>query len=109
MGKRYKGIDIPAEQLAANSSDEMLMLTAVLGALIGIVRVVMGRTGKPIWMWAWGYGLVLSSLYLGWLMQTGVYCATSRPRLNRTRGSSLGGSPKSAYCWCRGEFHQHWS
>ncbi len=71
MGKRYKEFDVPPEQLAANSSDDMLMLTAVLGIAIGVVLVILGRVGKQMWMWVWGIGLILSSSYLAWVMHTG--------------------------------------
>ena len=43
----------------------MLLLTAVLGVLIGIVLAVMGKKGKQLWMLVWGIGLVFCSIYLG--------------------------------------------
>jgi len=67
-----KQFEIPTEQLAINSSDGMLMLTAVLGTIIGILLVLLGRKGKQMWMWVWGYGLVACSIYLGITMKYGV-------------------------------------
>ena len=69
---RYRDGDIPKEQLAMHASDEMLVLTAILGVLIGIALTVLGRKGKVMWMWVWGVGLVLCSLYLGASMVFGV-------------------------------------
>lgn len=62
---RYKEGEIPAEQLAVNASNDMLLLTAVLGVFIGIALTVMGRKGKQMWMHVWGTGLIICSLYLG--------------------------------------------
>ena len=62
---RYKTDEIPPELLAVNASDDMLMLTAVIGALIGIVLFYLGRKGRQLWMWTWGLGLVAISAYLG--------------------------------------------
>jgi hypothetical protein len=70
---RYKaGEAIPKEHLASHASDDMLMLTAILGVLIGIAITVIGRKGKQMWMWVWGIGLVLVSLYMGFSMATGL-------------------------------------
>jgi len=69
---RYKTIEVPPEQLASSSSDEMLLLTAVLGTLIGLFLVILGKKGKQLWMWIWDYGLVLSSVYLGVTMHFGI-------------------------------------
>ncbi len=62
---RYREGDIPKEQLAVHASDDMLVLTAILGVLIGIALTILGRKGKIMWMWVWGIGLVACSLYLG--------------------------------------------
>ena len=51
--------------LAENASDDMLILTAVLGFLIGFVLIYLGRLGKQMWMWVWGAGLVVMSLFMG--------------------------------------------
>lgn len=71
---RYKDgeVLIPKEQMAVHSSDDMLMLTAILGFLIGLVLTFLGRKGKQIWMWVWGIGLAICSLYLGASMQWGL-------------------------------------
>ena len=46
--------------LAQNASDDMLILTAVLGVLIGFVLVYMARIGGQLWMKVWGAGLVVT-------------------------------------------------
>lgn len=62
---RYKEGEIPPELLAVNASNDMLILTAVLGVFIGIILTYLGRKGKQMWMWVWGIGLVIVSIYLG--------------------------------------------
>jgi hypothetical protein len=71
---RYKDGEalIPKEQMAVHSSDEMLILTAVLGILIGFVLTFLGRKGKQMWMWVWGIGLIICSIYLGASMLFGL-------------------------------------
>jgi hypothetical protein len=51
--------------LASSASDDMLVLTAVLGFFIGFALIYLGRLGQQMWMWVWGAGLVLMSLYMG--------------------------------------------
>lgn len=62
---RYKEGEIPKEQLAFHASDDMLILTAVIGVLVGLILTLLGRKGKQMWMWVWGIGLVICSVYLG--------------------------------------------
>jgi len=62
---RYREGEIPKEQLAVHASDNMLILTAVIGILVGIALTIIGRKGKQMWMWVWGIGLVIFSAYLG--------------------------------------------
>ena len=64
---RYKDgeVFIPKEQMSTHSSDDMLLVTAGLGILIGLALIVLGRLGKQMWVWVWGIGLVLCSAYLG--------------------------------------------
>lgn len=71
---RYKDgeVIIPKEQMAIHSSDDMLLLTAVLGILIGLALTFLGRKGKQMWMWVWGIGLMLCSIYLGASMLFGL-------------------------------------
>ena len=71
---RYKDgeVIVPKEQMAAHSSDDMLLLTAALGILIGIALTVLGRYGKQMWMWVWGLGLIICSAYLGATMLFGI-------------------------------------
>ncbi len=69
---RYREGEIPKEQLAVHSSDDMLLLTAVLGFLIGIALTYLGRKGRQMWMWVWGIGLIICSIYLGLSMTVGL-------------------------------------
>ena len=69
---RYKEGDIPKEQLAVHASDDMLLLTAILGFLVGIVLTYIGRKGKQMWMWVWGIGLIICSVYLSLSMTIGL-------------------------------------
>lgn len=71
---RYKDgeVIIPKEQMAIHSSDDMLLLTAVLGILIGLALTFLGGKGKQMWMWVWGIGLMLCSIYLGASMLFGL-------------------------------------
>ena len=66
---RYKtpedsNIVIPPEQLADNASNDMLLLTAAIGFVIGLLFLIGGRWGKQLWIWVWGIGLMLTSAYL---------------------------------------------
>ena len=61
---RYREGEIPKEQLAIHASDEMLIFTAVLGFVIGIILTTMGYKGKVLWLAVWGYGLILVSLHM---------------------------------------------
>ena len=49
------------------STEGMLVVSAVLGLLIGITLVWAGVKGRQIWLVVWCGGLVVASLaYLGW-------------------------------------------
>ncbi len=62
---RYReDIEIPKEQLASHASDDMLILTGILGFFIGIALFYLGRKGKQMYLWVWGAGLVVFSAYL---------------------------------------------
>lgn len=64
---RYKEGDvIPNEQLAMHASDDMLVLTAIIGVFVGIILTFLGRKGQQMWMWVWGIGLVIISAYMGY-------------------------------------------
>ena len=69
---RYREGEIPKEQLAVHASDDMLVLTSILGVLIGIALTILGRKGKVMWMWVWGIGLVIISIYLGVSIALGI-------------------------------------
>ena len=57
--------DIPREQLAMHASDNMLLFTAVLAVVIGIILVILGRKGKQLWMVVWSIGLIICSISMG--------------------------------------------
>lgn len=69
---RYKEYEVPPEQLAVNASNDMLILTAFIGVIVGILLFILGRKGKQMWMWTWGIGLVIFSVYLGVGIKFGV-------------------------------------
>ena len=56
---------IPPEQLTVNASDSMLLFTAALSILIGIILVYLGRKGKQLWMVTWSIGLIICSVLMG--------------------------------------------
>ena len=57
--------NIPAEQLTVNASDNMLLFTAVLSILIGIILTYLGHKGKQLWMVTWSIGLIICSILMG--------------------------------------------
>lgn len=57
---------IPAEQLTSHASDDMLLFTAALSIIIGIILTWMGKMGRQQWLFVWGIGLVICSLALGY-------------------------------------------
>lgn len=60
---RYReGEALPLTQYA---SDDMLLLTAAMGIVIGIILSLLGKFGQQLWMLVWGIGLVIASIYLG--------------------------------------------
>jgi hypothetical protein len=61
---KYREGEIPPELLSKNASNDMLIFTAVIGLLVGVILFYLGRTGNQMWMWAWGAGLVFFSIYL---------------------------------------------
>ena len=63
--------NIPPEQLAQHASDNMLLFTAVLATIIGIILFLLGKKGKQLWMATWGIGLVICSLLLGFFTFSG--------------------------------------
>lgn len=63
MAKRYPDGMNP-DNLPIHSTDGMLLLTAVIGVLVGFALIWMGRTGKQLWMWTWGAGLIVFSIVM---------------------------------------------
>ena len=57
--------DIPPEQLTVNASDDMLLFTAALSIVIGLILVYLGRKGKQLWMVTWSIGLIICSILMG--------------------------------------------
>jgi uncharacterized membrane protein affecting hemolysin expression len=57
--------NIPAEQLTVNASNNMLLFTAVLSILIGIILTYLGHRGKQLWMVTWSIGLIVCSIAMG--------------------------------------------
>ena len=58
--------------LASSGSDDMLLLTAVLGVLIGVVLAYLGKRTKQMWGLVWGIGLVLVSIAMGFITWQGL-------------------------------------
>ena len=56
---------IPPEQLTIHSSDNMLMFTAMLSILIGIILIYLGHKGRQLWMVTWSIGLIICSILMG--------------------------------------------
>jgi hypothetical protein len=56
---------IPPEQLTIHSSDNMLLFTAVLAILIGLVLTYLGHKGRQLWMVTWSIGLIICSILMG--------------------------------------------
>lgn len=59
--------NIKKDLQAQHASDGMLMVTAFLGVIIGIILAYLAKRGRVMWMMAWGIGLVLVSLFLGFV------------------------------------------
>jgi len=57
--------NIPAEQLTVNASDNMLLFTAALSILIGIILTYLGHRGRQLWMVTWSIGLIICSILMG--------------------------------------------
>jgi len=57
--------NIPAEQLTLHASDNMLLFTAALSILIGIILTYLGHKGRQLWMATWSIGLIICSVLMG--------------------------------------------
>jgi len=57
--------NIPAEQLTLHASDNMLLFTAALSILIGIILTYLGQKGRQLWMVTWSVGLIICSILMG--------------------------------------------
>ena len=62
---RYRIGDDPAS--GTTVTDDMLLLTVVIGLVVGIVLIWLARFGRQMWLMVWSVGLVLSSIaYIAW-------------------------------------------
>ena len=62
---RYRIGDDPTSGAAA--TDDMLLLTVVIGLVVGIVLIWLARLGRQMWLMVWSVGLVLASTaYIVW-------------------------------------------
>jgi hypothetical protein len=57
--------NIPVEQLTTHASDDMLLFTAALSILIGIILTYLGHKGRQLWMVTWSIGLIICSVLMG--------------------------------------------
>lgn len=57
--------NIPADQVTHNVHDNMLLFTAVLAIIIGIILIYLGKKGKQLWMVVWSAGLIICSILMG--------------------------------------------
>ncbi len=57
--------NIPPEQLTVNASNDMLLFTAALSIVIGVILVYLGRKGRQLWMVTWSIGLIICSVLMG--------------------------------------------
>ena len=57
--------NIPPEQLTVNASNDMLLFTAALSIVIGVILTYLGHKGRHLWMVTWSLGLIICSILLG--------------------------------------------
>ena len=55
---------ISPEMLTKNTHNDMLLFTAFLSVIIGIVLIYLGKRGKQLWMVVWSIGLIGMSLFM---------------------------------------------
>ena len=55
---------IPPELLTKNSSNGMLLFTAFLSVIIGIILIYLGKMGKQLWLVLGSVGLIIMSIYM---------------------------------------------
>jgi hypothetical protein len=65
---RYR-VDEAVASTPVSTSDTALLLTGVLGLVIGVILTWAGWHGRQMWLVVWCGGLVISSAaYIGWLL-----------------------------------------
>lgn len=57
--------NVPPEQLTVHASDNMLLFTAALSILIGVILTYLGHKGRQLWMVTWSIGLIICSILMG--------------------------------------------
>ena len=48
-----------------HASDDMLLFTAALSILIGLILTWLGHKGRQLWMVTWSIGLIICSILMG--------------------------------------------
>jgi hypothetical protein len=60
---------------AYGSTDEVVVFTALLSILIGVILVWLGRRGRQLWLTVWSTGLIVASivfLVYTWMDEAGL-------------------------------------
>ncbi|MAP13369.1 MAG: hypothetical protein CMQ61_15130 [Gammaproteobacteria bacterium] len=58
---RYRIDSTPASENMA-TTDDMYLLTVVLGLIIGVVLTALGIKGRQTWLVVWSVGLIIASI-----------------------------------------------
>ena len=58
---RYRIDSTPASENMA-TTDDMYLLTVVLGLIIGVVLTALGIKGRQVWLVVWSVGLIIASI-----------------------------------------------
>ncbi|MEM7359478.1 MAG: hypothetical protein AAF431_10295 [Pseudomonadota bacterium] len=74
MSRYREDESLEGYKMAQHASDDMLLFTAVIAVVIGLIISYIGKRGKQLWMLVWGIGLVVVSIAMGvvtWLQYAG--------------------------------------
>jgi hypothetical protein len=55
---------IPPEMLSKNAHNDMLLFTAFLSVMIGMILIYLGKKGQQLWMIVWSIGLIFMSFFM---------------------------------------------
>jgi len=55
---------IPPEMLSKNAHNDMLLFTAFLSVIIGMILIYLGKKGRQLWMIVWSIGLIFMSFFM---------------------------------------------